>query len=86
MKILHCPLNGPRNISEFICLGELKPLPSPDAEPSEWAKFAFLENNLAGVVRERWMHIATNYIFVVERDTLSDAIIRTYELIDPAVS
>jgi sarcosine oxidase, subunit delta len=86
MKTLDCPLNGPRNISEFVCLGEFKPLPMPDAAPSEWAKFVFIEDNLAGVVRERWMHIATNYIFVVERDTLSDAIIRTYELTDPAVS
>ena len=29
MKIMICPLNGPRNISEFTYGGELKPMPDP---------------------------------------------------------
>ena len=44
MKILNCPLNGPRNISEFACLGEVKPIPAPAAGVSEWADFAFTES------------------------------------------
>ena len=83
MKILTCPLNGPRNISEFACLGEVKPLPATDAGTTEWARFVFMEVNRAGVVRERWMHLATNYIFIVDRDTLTDTIVRTYDPDDP---
>ena len=29
MKILHCPLNGPRNISEFAWVGEVSRCPTP---------------------------------------------------------
>lgn len=29
MKIMPCPLNGPRNISEFTYGGEFKPMPDP---------------------------------------------------------
>jgi sarcosine oxidase subunit delta len=78
MKILNCPLNGPRNISEFVCLGEVKPAPSPDGGPYDWAAYVFLEDNPAGLVREWWMHLPSNFVFIVERDTRTDTIIRTY--------
>ena len=29
MKIMNCPLNGPRNISEFAWGGEVKQMPDP---------------------------------------------------------
>ncbi len=29
MKLMHCPLNGPRNISEFVCGGEVREEPDP---------------------------------------------------------
>ena len=32
MKIINCPLNGPRNISEFTYGGEFKPMPDPVTE------------------------------------------------------
>jgi sarcosine oxidase subunit delta len=83
MKILHCPLNGPRNISEFVCLGEVKTVPAADASPAQWADFIFMERNPAGPVREWWLHVATNYIFVVDRDTRSDEILATYRIGDP---
>ena len=53
MKVMNCPLNGPRNISEFVWGGEVKPMPD-DAKTSDrdWADYVFLENNTAGVVRE----------------------------------
>lgn len=78
MKLLRCPLNGLRNISEFVCLGEVKPLPAPDATPGQWAEYVFLERNAAGVVCEWWQHVATNYVFIVERDTRTDTILATY--------
>ncbi len=37
MKLLKCPLNGERNISEFICGGEVRPLPdAATASDAEW--------------------------------------------------
>jgi sarcosine oxidase, subunit delta len=82
MKTLHCPLNGTRNISEFACLGEVKTLPAPNTETAVWAEYVFLERNPAGPVREWWLHIATNYIFVVDRDTRTDEILATYRIGD----
>lgn len=83
MKTLNCPLNGIRNISEFACLGEVSSLPDPDAGTAAWASLAFFERNPAGPVREWWMHVPTNYVFIVERDTRTDEILATYPIGDP---
>jgi sarcosine oxidase subunit delta len=78
MKIMPCPLNGPRNIQEFAYGGEVTATPGPDAPAEVWAEYAFFPGNRAGVVREWWMHLATGYWFIAERDTVSDDILRTY--------
>ena len=41
MKVMNCPLNGLRNISEFIYGGELKPMPGQCSD-REWAHYVFL--------------------------------------------
>lgn len=79
MKVMNCPLNGPRNISEFVYGGEV--VPEPDAaacSDAEWAAFVFLENNAASIVREWWFHAPTAFWFIAERDTVRDEIVRTY--------
>ena len=86
MKILECPLNGPRNISEFVCLGEVKPMPEAKAGAAEWSAFTFAERNPAGRVREWWIHGATNYVFIVDRDTRSEEILATYRIGDPRLT
>jgi sarcosine oxidase subunit delta len=86
MKTLDCPLNGPRNISEFACLGEMKTPPAPNAEVAEWSEYIFLERNPAGPMREWWIHIATNFIFIVDRDTRTDEILATYRVGDPRLT
>ena len=79
MKIMPCPLNGPRNVSEFAYGGEVTEVPDPaTASDAEWADHVFLENNRRGIVREWWFHVATAYWFIAERDTATDDIIRTY--------
>jgi sarcosine oxidase subunit delta len=79
MKIMNCPLNGPRNISEFVWGGEVKEMPSgPEVTPRDWAGYVFIENNIAGVVREWWCHVPTSFWFIAERNTVTDEIIRTY--------
>ena len=80
MKILHCPLNGPRNISEFVYGGQVKPMPNPEsATDTEWAAYVFYENNSIGVVREWWLHAPSSYWFIVERHNGTDTILRTYD-------
>ena len=79
MKIMNCPLNGPRNISEFVCYGEVADMPEPNkTDDDEWASYVWFSNNTAGVVREWWCHVATAYWFIAERDTVTDEIHKTY--------
>ncbi len=74
-----CPLNGPRNIQEFICAGPVEPHPDPNScSDREWTEYVWMEENLAGVVREWWCHVATSYWFIAERDTVRDEILATY--------
>lgn len=79
MKLLHCPLNGRRNISEFSYGGEVEPMPDPvNCSSEEWADYLFMEHNAAGMVREWWCHNATSYWFIAERSTVTNEIVRTY--------
>ena len=79
MKLMHCPMNGARNISEFICEGEVKQMPDPVSGSNHiWAEYLFIENNRKGIVREWWMHVPTSYWFIAERDTETEEIIKTY--------
>ena len=79
MKVMPCPLNGPRNIQEFICAGTVEPHPDPNrCSDDEWTEFVWMEENLAGVVREWWCHVATSYWFIAERNTVTDEILATY--------
>ena len=79
MKILTCPLNGPRNISEFTYGGELHAMPNPvNSNPREWAEYVFFHDNQAGVVTEWWCHTATSYWFLAQRNTISDQVLRTF--------
>ena len=79
MKIMPCPLNGPRNISEFVCLGEVTEMPDPEAvSDDEWAEFVWFSDNTAGVVREWWFHVPSSYWFIAERHTVTDEILRAY--------
>ena len=79
MKIMICPLNGPRNISEFVYGGQVKAMPDPQSVSDvEWAKYVFYEKNDIGVVHEWWLHSPSSYWFIAERHNASDEIIRTY--------
>ena len=79
MKRLCCPINGLRNIAEFIYGGEVKTMPDPQTcSNMEWSEFLFIENNTKGIVREWWMHVPTSYWFIAERNTETDEIITTY--------
>lgn len=77
MKILICPLNGPRNISEFAYGGEVKRRPAPDASSEAWSAYLYEESANAGRIFEWWFHVPTAFWFIAERDTITDEMIRS---------
>jgi sarcosine oxidase subunit delta len=77
MKLIPCPLNGLRPVGEFACLGPAKPMPADDAAPEAWADYAYAEDNPAGPILEWWLHVPSGTMFVAERDTVTDTMIRT---------
>lgn len=80
MKIMHCPLNGPRNISEFAYGGQVEVMPDPhQCSDKDWASYVFYEKNAIGVVKEWWQHSPSSYWFIAGRHNASDDILRTYD-------
>ena len=78
MKIMTCPVNGPRNISEFVWIGEVTRTPDPtQCSDKEWTDYLFLENNPAGEITEWWVHAPTNTWFIARRNTITDEILET---------
>ena len=79
MKILTCPINGPRPIQEFLFGGELRELPDPVAVTDEqWADHVFHREGQPGVKVEWWYHLASGTWFLAERDIVTDIVNRTY--------
>jgi sarcosine oxidase subunit delta len=79
MKVMTCPVNGPRAISEFVYGGELRVMPDPDAtDDLEWADYVFNRTGAPGVKLEWWCHAPSGVWFIAERDTLTDTIRRTF--------
>lgn len=83
MKILTCPMNGPRNIDEFQSFGPVRMAPDPDAaSDAEWARHLFHAENRPGVVLEWWRHVPSNYFFLAERDIVTNVILRTFDPVE----
>ena len=79
MKLLTCPINGPRPVSEFAYAGAVRPMPDPEAcTDAEWADYVFNRDGSPGIKREWWYHIASGVWFIAERDTVTDRVLRTY--------
>lgn len=79
MKLLTCPVNGLRPLSEFVFGGEVREMPDPATASDEvWADYVFHRAGQPGVRREWWYHVASGTWFVAERDTLRDEFLRTY--------
>ena len=79
MKILNCPINGPRPLQEFHFGGEVRPLPdAAQATDLEWADYVFNRDGEPAVKREWWYHIPSGTWFVAERNNVTDEFQRTY--------
>jgi len=82
MKIIHCPINGPRPLQEFYFGGQFRPLPElADGEAlsdSQWADYVFNRDGSPGIQKEWWYHSPSGTWFIAERDIVKDAFLRTY--------
>jgi len=79
MKLLRCPINGWRPLSEFVYGGEVRPMPDPTAASDrEWAEYVFCRQGEPGVLREWWYHVPSGTWLVAERDTLKDEVRATW--------
>jgi sarcosine oxidase subunit delta len=78
MKLLTCPLNGPRNIDEFQYLGPLRAETDPDAPDAVWAADLFRAPNRPGAMVEWWRHTPSNTVFLAERHIVTDTVLRTW--------
>lgn len=79
MKLLTCPVNGPRNIDEFQSFGPVRAALDPDsAGDSDWAGHLFRAENRQKVVLEWWRHVPSNQFFMAERNLVTDEIVRTF--------
>ena len=79
MKIMTCPINGSRPISEFAYGGELRDFPDPaQATDTEWADYVFNRSGISGIKREWWCHTPSGVWFIAERDTTADLVLSTY--------
>ena len=79
MKLMTCPINGPRSISEFAYGGELREMPDPGAVSDEaWANYVFNRSGVPAVKTEWWCHTPSGVWFIAERDNRKDVFVRTY--------
>jgi len=86
MKLMTCPINGRRALSEFAYGGELRETQDPaTASDQAWADYVFNRSGVPGVKTEWWCHTPSGVWFIAERDTTTDTILRTY-LYQPAGS
>lgn len=76
MKLLTCPLNGPRNIDEFQYLGPCRL--EAGAGDAAWSAALFRTGDLPGVVTEWWRHTPSNTVFLADRHIVTDTVLRTY--------
>ncbi|QDU52681.1 sarcosine oxidase subunit delta [Gimesia panareensis] len=79
MKIIDCPVNGPRPLQEFHFGGEVRTMPDPArAADAEWADYVFHRSGEPAVKQEWWYHMPSGVWFIAERDNRTDQFVRTY--------
>lgn len=79
MKLMPCPINGPRPVSEFVYGGEVRDMPDPQTcTDAQWADYVFNRSGIPGVKTEWWYHTPSGTWFVAERDVALDRVLRTY--------
>ncbi len=87
MLLISCPYCGPRPEIEFRYGGEAhiaRPPNPAEADDGAWTDYLYLRTNPKGLHVERWRHAhGCARFFNAVRHTVSDRILRTYEVGEP---
>lgn len=77
MQLFPCPFCGPRDETEFHYGGEAGNFRPEGAEVSadDWARYLYMRANPKGHTREIWVHLTCGEFFVMERDSLTHAVL-----------
>jgi heterotetrameric sarcosine oxidase delta subunit len=78
MQVFPCPFCGPRDEREFHYLaesGKTRPDTTGPVSDADWATYLHTQRNEKGAVREVWMHLPCAEVFVMERDSVSMAVL-----------
>jgi sarcosine oxidase subunit delta len=87
MKLLTCPINGTRPLSEFIFGGEYRAAPNQNTcSDAEWAAYVHNRQGAPNDKKEWWYHAPSGTWFIAERNTLTDKVTRTYMLADAKIN
>jgi sarcosine oxidase subunit delta len=78
MKLVPCPLNGPRPMEEFVYGGELREPPAPDVDDAAWGRHVYERQGVPATRREWWYHLPSGYWFIAVRDTLNGEFLDSY--------
>ena len=79
MKLLKCPMNGMRPISEFVFGGECREMPNPETcTDKEWAAYVHNRVGAPGMKKEWWYHTPSGTWFIAERNTMTEEVKHTY--------
>ncbi|MEO1994017.1 MAG: sarcosine oxidase subunit delta [Planctomycetaceae bacterium] len=79
MKIIPCPINGPRPAQEFHFGGELREMPDPQAcDDQQWSDYVFNRRGEPGIKTEWWYPVPSGAWFLAARDNQTDEFIRTW--------
>ena len=78
MQLFPCPFCGERPETEFHFVGEAgktRPETTGTVSDTDWATYLHAQRNDKGVVREVWMHLTCGELFLLERDSVTMAVI-----------
>ena len=84
MLLICCPYCGDRPELEFSYGGQAhiaRPADPMSLDDETWGAFLYVRSNPKGLHAERWRHVhGCGRFFNVERDTVTDQIVRTYRI------
>ncbi len=78
MQIFTCPFCGDRDEREFHFVaeaGKMRPDTTAKISAQDWAAYLHSHRNEKGRVREVWMHTTCAELFLMERDSVSMAVL-----------
>jgi sarcosine oxidase subunit delta len=83
MQLFPCPFCGPRPETEFHFGGEAgktRPEPAQEVGAADWSHFLHLNRNPKGFSQEIWLHLTCHEFFLLERDTVTHAVLDSRSL------